>query len=151
MNLTFLFIGITMVLSYLTSVLGEPARLVPARVLVVLWTCLLLQMAIDVVPGLKNKLEKLRIMPAAPLERAQPPQADQAKTSSAREWSTILWLLLLPGTVYIIGFLIGIPVWIFCYMKIRSRESWFLSSTLAVVSWGILYGIFVLLIGAPLS
>lgn len=152
MILTLLFIGIATILSYLTMTLGEHARLVPAGVLVVLWICLLLQSAIDFVPAFRKHFVRLDSKHSASMENWWIHGRSLAKsdTSSKHELTTILWLLLLPGTVCIIGLLIGIPLWVFFYSKIRSRESWSLSLKMAAVSFGILYVIFVLLIGGPL-
>jgi hypothetical protein len=152
MILTLLFMGIATILSYLTLTLGEHARLVPVGVLVVLWICLLLQSAIDFVPVCRKHFAKLDSKRPASMEYwgIHGRTFTKSDTSSKHEWTTILWLLLLPGTVCIIGLLIGIPLWVFLYSKIRSRESWSLSLTMAAVSFGILYVIFVILIGRPL-
>ena len=51
------------------------------------------------------------------------------------------WVVLLIGMIWVFGFLIATPAYVFLFLKAR-REKWLLSISFAAASWAFLYGIF---------
>lgn len=71
-----------------------------------------------------------------------------AKTFS--EVNVFLWLALLMAMLYLLGFLVTIPLYLLLYLKVRSREGWPLSVIVSLVSWATLYFLFVRVLGMNL-
>jgi putative tricarboxylic transport membrane protein len=44
--------------------------------------------------------------------------------------------------VYLVGFPLAVPLFIFLYLKLQSRESWFFSVALTGIAWGCFYMLF---------
>jgi hypothetical protein len=51
--------------------------------------------------------------------------------------------------IWLLGFVITIPLLVFTYLKIQSGESWVLSAALTVGAWLVFYGLFVRLLTLP--
>jgi tripartite tricarboxylate transporter TctB family protein len=51
----------------------------------------------------------------------------------------IVWFILL---VYLLGFPVTVPLFIFLFLKIQSGESWLQSITLTAITWGCFYLLF---------
>lgn len=58
----------------------------------------------------------------------------------------IIGLLLL---IFLFGFPLGVPLFVFLYLKIQGKESWGISVGLTALAWGSLYGLFVRLLNTP--
>ena len=67
-----------------------------------------------------------------------------------RELSVIAWFSGCTAAIYFLGFLIGIPLFLFMFLKIWAKESWLLSSVLAAVVLGIVYFTFIYILRVPL-
>lgn len=67
-----------------------------------------------------------------------------------REVSVIAWFSGCTATIYFLGFLIGIPLFLFMFLKIWAKESWLMSSVLAVVVLGVVYFTFIYILRVPL-
>ena len=67
-----------------------------------------------------------------------------------RELSVIAWFSGCTAAIYFLGFLIGIPLFLFMFLKIWAKESWLLSSVLAVVVLGVVYFAFISILRVPL-
>ena len=72
--------------------------------------------------------------------------ADEKK----REVSVIAWFSGCTAVIYFLGFLIGIPLFLFLFLKIWAKESWLLSSVLAVIVLGVVYFAFIYILRVPL-
>lgn len=44
--------------------------------------------------------------------------------------------------VYLVGFPVAVPLFIFLYLKLQSQESWFFSVALTGIAWGCFYVLF---------
>lgn len=66
------------------------------------------------------------------------------------EINVFLWLALMLAMIVVLGFLITIPLYLFLYLRVRSREGWLLSSVVSLVSWAVLYSLFVRVLGMNL-
>jgi hypothetical protein len=51
--------------------------------------------------------------------------------------------------IWLLGFVITIPLLVFTYLKIQSSESWGLSVVLTAAAWLVFYGLFVRLLTLP--
>ena len=67
-----------------------------------------------------------------------------------RELSVIAWFSGCTAAIYFLGFLIGIPLFLFMFLKIWAKESWLLSSVLAAVVLGVVYFAFIYIFRVPL-
>jgi len=115
---------------------GELARLVPLAVVVPVLALVFLQWGLDLV-GVVHAGD----------ENGSTPTAD---SNGPNAMKTFGWLLLFPGLAYLLGFAVGAPVFTLLFSRIRSRESWRLSVTLAAATWVVAYGGFVVALGARL-
>ena len=61
-----------------------------------------------------------------------------------------LWVWAFVIAIVAFGFVIAAPVMLFAYLRLRSREPWWLSITLAAAVVGLLYGLFETALGVPL-
>jgi hypothetical protein len=48
--------------------------------------------------------------------------------------------------VYLLGFPLTVPLFVFFYLKIQSRVGWMQSSLLTAISWAVFYGLFLRLV-----
>ena len=67
-----------------------------------------------------------------------------------REISIIAWFSGCTAAIYFLGFLIGIPLFLFMFLKIWAKESWLLSSVLAAVVLIVVYFTFIYILRVPL-
>ena len=56
---------------------------------------------------------------------------------------TSIWILLLLFFIFFFGFLISLPVWIFCYILFQGRRPWSQALMMSASMWIFLYGFFV--------
>jgi hypothetical protein len=61
-----------------------------------------------------------------------------------------LWVWAFVIAVVAFGFALAAPVMLFAYLRLRSRESWWLSLLLPLLVLALLYGLFQLALGVPL-
>lgn len=74
---------------------------------------------------------------------AAEPAATSGESHSYSELNALLWVVLLLALIFVLGFLVTIPLYQFLYMRVRSREPWLTSIILSLASWAILYFLFV--------
>lgn len=67
-----------------------------------------------------------------------------------RERSVVAWFSGCAAAIYFLGFLIGIPVFLFLFLKLWARESWLLSTVLAITVLAVVYFTFVYILRVPL-
>ncbi len=75
--------------------------------------------------------------------------AESPAVAMQRTLATIGWLLAFFAGIYLLGFSLAIPVFVFAYVKGQGQESWLLSTALAVLAWLGFYGLFVRLLHLP--
>jgi len=59
------------------------------------------------------------------------------------------WMLGFFLMIWLLGYVIAIPVMVFSYLKFQSNESWVLSTTLTVIAFAFFYSLFVKLLTLP--
>jgi hypothetical protein len=59
-----------------------------------------------------------------------------------RAINTFAWIFGFLGLVWFLGFQIAVPLVVFLYLKVQSRERWVLSLVYTGVAWVFLWGVF---------
>ena len=67
-----------------------------------------------------------------------------------RELWVVAWFSGCTILIYLFGFMIGIPLFLFLFLKIWAKESWVLSVVLSAVVLGVVYFSFVHILSVPL-
>ena len=141
---TVLVFFLVLVLFVLTVQLGHVARLVPLKVVIPALVLVLFQLLLDLMPGLARRF--------APFEQVDLPARKDIRDSgsanldtrvvSQKETLAIFWIFLVLVLTYLLGFLIGLPLYLFLYLKIPARESWRVSVSTSIVLGGLLFIVF---------
>ncbi len=101
-------------------------------------------------PGLILALLAIVLPPRTePVERADEdelPGPERARRTAI----TIAWILGLFAAVYLLGFLISIPLGAVAYMRIVGGERWATTVAVAAGCWALIYGLFDRLLHVPL-
>lgn len=63
---------------------------------------------------------------------------------------TAAWFLGIFAAVYLLGFLVAIPVSAFTYLRFAAREGWAPSIGVAALCWSVVFGVFDRLLHVPL-
>jgi len=61
----------------------------------------------------------------------------------------LAWMAFFIMLVFLLGFPTAVPLFIFGYLFIAGRESWLLSTALALIAWGAFYLLFQKLLHFP--
>ena len=77
-------------------------------------------------------------------------ESELSVNEKKREVSVIAWFSGCTAMIYFFGFLIGIPLFLFMFLKLWAKESWLLSVAMAAVVLGIVYFSFVYILRVPL-
>lgn len=135
------------VMIYATVGLSEVARLVPLAVLVPTLVLLVIQLCLDLAPDFVQKHSAIERKDVFGIEKMRLKAGENAANAAAsrgrRELSVFLWIAFLPILMFLLGSLIALPLYLLVYLKVRSKERWLLSISLAVGMFGFLYGAFV--------
>lgn len=81
------------------------------------------------------------------------PDADVALTTGERTRRTAVigaWFLGIFAAVYLLGFLVAIPIAAVAYLRFGARESWVTSVGVAALCWALVFGVFDRLLHVPL-
>lgn len=81
------------------------------------------------------------------------PDAEVALTTDERTRRTAeigAWFLGIFAAVYLLGFLVAIPIAAVAYLRFGARESWITSLGVAAVCWALVFGVFDRLLHVPL-
>lgn len=155
---TFSLLAFVVAIFYMTLGLGRAARMVPLAVAVPTMCLLAFQLVLDLCPRLARKygrLEKKDLFKVEPLREkssartaSEPPAEEPA--GGDKEANVFLWLLAMLASLFLFGFLIGLPLYVFLYLKLRSGEGWLISSGMAAGVLGLLSLILVFALRARL-
>ena len=66
----------------------------------------------------------------------------KADAPTKRQTAMLLWVFMLLGVILVLGFWVGIPVFLIVFMRFFGHESWKLSTAFAGGTWLALYLIF---------
>jgi hypothetical protein len=67
-----------------------------------------------------------------------------------REIWVVVWFSGCTILIYLLGFIIGIPLFLFLFLKLWAKESWMLSVVLSAVVLGVVYFSFIYILRVPL-
>ena len=62
---------------------------------------------------------------------------------------TFAWMAGFIALVFLIGFPLAVPLFMFCYLMLQSAAGWWRSLALTAVAWGFFYGLFERLLRFP--
>jgi len=62
---------------------------------------------------------------------------------------TFAWMVAFIALVFLIGFPLAVPLFMFCYLMLQSAAGWWRSLALTAVAWGFFYGLFERLLRFP--
>jgi len=139
------------VLSWQTLSLGETARLVPQYVVLPGLVLACVAAGRELAPRALRLLKPFEVDSILQAS-GSPPPPDPAETADAghpRRGSTLRaigWVLLLPGLIALLGFLVAVPLYTLLFFRIRSGESWAWSLGSSAAMWALLYGIMIRLL-----
>ena len=85
----------------------------------------------------------------------KPPDPDDDPTltpedQTRRTAEIALWFLGIFAAVYLLGFLVAIPVSAIAYLRFAAREGWVPSAAVAALCWLVVFGVFDRLLHVPL-
>lgn len=141
---------------FLTLELSRVARVVPLQVVIPTLALLFVQLAIDLVPILAQKFspfEKVRFFKSEALRDKTlvgTPGSVTSTLAAYRELRAFFWILLMLLFIYVLGLLFAVPLYTFLYLTIRAKERRLFSIMMAATLWGLVYGVFTLLLHASL-
>ncbi len=87
-------------------------------------------------------------LPQPPDAGDEAPLAPEERTRRTGEIAA--WFLGIFAAVYLLGFLIAIPVSAFAYLRLAAREGWVPSVGVAALCWSLVFGVFDRLLHVPL-
>lgn len=76
--------------------------------------------------------------------------AYQEQINLRKDVPVYLWVWAFVIAVVAFGFVLAAPVMLFTYLRLRSREPWWLCIVLSLGVLGLLYGLFEVVLGVPL-
>jgi hypothetical protein len=77
------------------------------------------------------------------------PSAAGESTAHRRAWVAFAWMGSFIALVLLAGFPIAVPLFVFSYLIIESREGWILSGVLGAAAWGFFHLVFERLLHFP--
>jgi hypothetical protein len=111
---------------------------IPSLVLAVLLAVISLRSRAERAPDAPRTSEMASDVALAPEERTR------------RTGEIAAWFLGIFAAVYLLGFLIAIPVSAVAYLRFAAREGWIPSAGIAALCWSLVFGVFDRLLHVPL-
>ena len=79
----------------------------------------------------------------------RPPAEVPGTVAGARTLRATGWILGFFAAIGLLGFLVAVPLFLFLYLKLESREGWIFSIVFTAAVWGVFYGLFERLLHLP--
>jgi hypothetical protein len=83
------------------------------------------------------------------LELRAPPLPPEAPSAGRRVLMVFAWMIGFVALVLLGGFAAAVPIFVFLYLRLDSREGWVLSGALAAAAWGFFHLVFQRLLHFP--
>jgi Tripartite tricarboxylate transporter TctB family len=83
------------------------------------------------------------------LELRAPPAPVEAPGAGRRVAMVFAWMIGFVALVLLGGFAAAVPIFVFLYLRLDSREGWVLSAALAAAAWGFFHLVFQRLLHFP--
>jgi len=124
--LTIFILIVALIMTVVSFKYGQGARTLPfySGIITVFLLAGLLLMSFS--PGLAAWYQKVE-------EAAEPEDVDMSAKERKKELSVIALLIGCMASIYILGFQVGTPLFLFVFLKFWEKESWRLSIILSVV------------------
>ena len=120
------------------------ARLYPLAIGIPMVICAIIQVILDL-KGVKAKQSS----DGAPMD-FQFQQTDVSPEDVRKRTITMFsWMFGFFAMIWLVGYVIAIPLMVFGYLKFQSNERWGLSITLTVIAFAFFYALFVRLLNLP--
>lgn len=121
------------------------ARLYPFAIGIPMLICAIVQFILDL-KGVKVKESP----DGAPMDFqfAGQKEMDPALVKQ-RTITMFAWMFGFFAMIWLVGYVVAIPLMVFTYLKFQSGESWVLSTTLTVIAFVFFYSLFVKLLNLP--
>lgn len=126
-------------LLWLASGYPPRARYIPEVVAIFAIICLSLQLAIELVSAFRQRGAQ-----AVPAEG--PPSLEgkaEAGGTVRLELTAYFWLLVLLAGLFLVGFLVSIPVYTLLYLRFQARIGWLGAALYGIGAWAFTYFLFV--------
>jgi hypothetical protein len=140
---SFIFLLFFIVFVYQAHEWRLQARLYPFVIGIPMLILALIQVILDA-KGIESKADT----GGAPVDFQMTKEIDPA-VAKRRAISMFSWIFGFFFLIWLLGFSPAIPIMVFCYLKIQSREPWVLSIILTVIAWVVFWGLFVWLLNLP--
>ncbi len=149
---TFLVFALVSLLLFLTVQLGHVARLVPLKVVVLAFGLVLFQLLLELWPGLARLFTPYEQVHLPGASRVENPREEghHASDGSQRIGLVISWIGLAVVLAYLFGFLVGISLYLFLYLKVRAGESLRFSVVASLAAATLLFLVFEVVLGSSL-
>jgi hypothetical protein len=120
------------------------ARLYPWAIGIPMLICAIVQLILDL-KGVKAKQSS----DGAPMD-FQFQQTDVSPEDVRKRTITMFaWMFGFFAMIWLVGYVVAIPLMVFGYLKFQSNEAWGLSITLTVIAFIFFYALFVRLLNLP--
>jgi hypothetical protein len=119
----------------------EGAKLFPLAIAI---PSLVLAVVLAVI-SLRSRGTRIAPRPPDPGDEVLAPEERTRRTAEIA-----LWILAIFAAVYLLGFLVAIPLSAVAYLRFAARESWPTSVAVAAVCWVLVFGVFDRLLHLPL-
>ena len=131
------------VFAYLAKDWRLQARLYPWAIGIPMVILALIQVVLDL-KGVERKAES----DGAPVD-FQMTQTVDPVVAKQRTINIFSWIFGFLVGIWLLGFAITIPLFVFLYLKVQSKEPWLLSIILTAAAWFTFWGLFVWLLNLP--
>lgn len=140
---TFVFLIFFIVFVYTAQEWRLQARLYPWTIGIPMLILAIVQLILDL-----RGIERKQPSDATPMDFQFQKTVDPA-LARRRTYNIFGWLFGFFISIYLLGFSITIPLMVFTYLKIQSKESWQISITLTAIAWLFFHFLFVRLLTLP--
>ena len=162
-NTIFALILLTVLLMFvsLAFTYSSEARIVPLIIGALALGLICLQLLVEIIPELSQKVgilgeEEKEIFGSKQLVKKIEAEPGKETVSSSNksikigEIQGFLWLLALVCLIFLVGYLIAIPVFLFLFFKLLASRGWTFSIAVAGITWVVVYFSFIMLLNIPL-
>jgi hypothetical protein len=73
----------------------------------------------------------------------------EPRVAHRRTFAILAWTLGFFGLILLVGFPVGVPVFVFFYLKVAGKEGWLLTILFAALSWLFVEGLFIRILHVP--
>ena len=147
---TFLALLIVALLLYVSTGYPPRARYVPQVIAVFALLCLLLQLILDSFPKLSKVYKKVEREDVFQLDETDSERKAASRPELTLEVTTYMWLAALLAGLYVLGFLVTIPLYVLFYLRFQAQLTWVRSALYGIGTFLFIYLLFSVLFGVYL-